>query len=93
MFNLFSRNQNKSKNIAKDRLKLVLVHDRADISPQILERMKNDIIDVIRNYVDIDEDGIDFKVTRTVKDKESRSNSELVANIPILRVKNNAENR
>lgn len=88
MFDIFRRNKNKSKNIAKDRLKLVLVHDRSDLSPALMERMKTDIIEVIQRYVEIDEMGIDFKVSRKVRDLRSDSTSELIANIPILRVKN-----
>lgn len=88
MFDIFKRNKDKSKNIAKDRLKLVLVHDRSDISPALMECMRNDIIEVIQRYVEIDEAGIDFKISRTVRDVRSDSTSELIANIPILRVKN-----
>lgn len=88
MFNIFNRNKNKSKNIATNRLKLVLVHDRADLSPHMLDMMKSDIIKVIEKYVDIDTDGMDIKVTRSVRDTRHEALSELVANIPIKRVKN-----
>ncbi|NLM07061.1 MAG: cell division topological specificity factor MinE [Tissierellia bacterium] len=87
IFDIFNRNKKKSKNIAADRLKLVLVHDRADLSPYLLDKMKEDIIKVIEKYVDIDTDGMDLKVTRSVKDNRNEAKSELVANIPIKRVK------
>ncbi|NLD48023.1 MAG: cell division topological specificity factor MinE, partial [Clostridiaceae bacterium] len=52
---LFSRSKN-SKDLAKERLKLVLIHDRANVSPQFLEMVKGEIIKVISNYMDVDED-------------------------------------
>ena len=51
---LLNRNRKTSKEIAKDRLKVVLIHDRANISPEIMQAIKNDIIEVISHYVDID---------------------------------------
>jgi cell division topological specificity factor len=51
-----------SKDTAKDRLKLVLVHDRANVSPQFLEMVKSEIIKVIRNYMDIDEETLEITV-------------------------------
>ena len=86
MFEFFRR-KDKSKSVAKERLKLVLVHDRADLSPYLLEKMKTDIIKVIEKYVDVDTEGLDIKLTRTVKDHRKEIKSKLVANIPIKRVK------
>ena len=85
---MFGKKQEKSKNVAKERLKLVLVHDRSDLSPQLLEMMKTDIIRVISEYADIDEEGLDIKVTRMKKDSNSMPSSALVANIPIIKIKN-----
>lgn len=69
--------------IAKDRLKLVLVSDRAGCSPEIMEMIKNDIIAVISKYIEIDLDGLDIKISQM----ESESNNGVVpvlfANIPI----------
>ena len=45
-----------SGSVAKDRLKLVLVHDRVNCSSQVLEMLKTDIIKVISNYMEIDDD-------------------------------------
>ena len=50
---LLNRNQKTSKEIAKDRLKVVLIHDRANISPEVMQALKNDIIEVISHYMDI----------------------------------------
>lgn len=66
-----------SKNIAKERLRLVLVHDRASISPQLLETLKEDMLDVISNYMDIDRRGTTVKLD---SDDESIA---LIASIPV----------
>lgn len=84
---IFNLKKENSKNTAKERLKLVLVHDRSDLSPKLLDMMKSDIIRVISEYVEIDEKEMDIKVTRMKKDSESMPSSALVANIPILKVK------
>ena len=49
-----------SGSVAKDRLKLVLVHDRVNCSSQVLEMLKTDIIKVISNYMEIDEEELDI---------------------------------
>ncbi|HZK00633.1 MAG TPA: cell division topological specificity factor MinE [Tissierellaceae bacterium] len=87
LFKIFSRKKENSKNVAKERLKLVLVHDRSDLSPQLLEMMKTDIIRVISEYAEIDEEGLDIKLTRMKKDGEITPISALVANIPINKIK------
>ena len=88
-FKLLTRKQEKSKNVAKERLKLVLVHDRADLSPKLLEMMKGDIIRVISEYAEIDSEGIDIKLTRMKRDEDTSPVSALVANIPIIKVRDN----
>lgn len=87
LFKIFGKKQEKSKNLAKERLKLVLVHDRADISPKFLDMIKGDIIRVISEYAEIDEEGLDIKLTRMKREKDTSTISALVANIPILKVK------
>lgn len=79
----FFNNKPQSKNIAKDRLKLVLVHDRANCSTQVLEMIKTDIIRVISNYMEIDEDELEMQITNTKADDKSEAVSVLYANIPI----------
>ena len=70
-----------SGTVAKDRLKLVLISDRTNCSPDIMEQMKNDIIDVISKYVDIDTDCLDIKMTKA--DLDSETANVILANIPI----------
>lgn len=79
----FFNNKPQSKDIAKDRLKLVLVHDRANCSTQILEMLKTDIIRVISNYMEIDEDELEMEITNTKPDENNPSVPVLYANIPI----------
>ena len=72
-----------SGNVAKDRLKLVLVSDRAGCSPEIMEQIKNDIIAVISKYIVIDQEGLDIKITQTESDGNNGNVPALFANIPI----------
>lgn len=76
-----------SGNIAKDRLKLVLVSDRANCSPEIMEQIKNDIIKVISKYVEIDPEGLDIKITQTESEGNNGTVPALFANIPIKDLK------
>jgi len=80
-----------SKDCAKERLKLVLIHDRANVSPQFLEMVKGEIIKVISNYMDIDEDTLDIQMTRTKSEEGDRVVPALVANIPIKSVKSSGK--
>ncbi|WP_167956494.1 cell division topological specificity factor MinE [Anaerosporobacter faecicola] len=76
-----------SGNVAKDRLKLVLVSDRANCSPEIMEQMKNDIIKVISKYVEIDEEKLDIEITQTDSEENNGKVPALIANIPIKDLK------
>jgi cell division topological specificity factor len=73
--------------IAKNRLKLVLVSDRANCSPDVMEQIKNDIIDVISKYIEIDLDGMDIKITQTESETHKGTVPALFANIPIKDMK------
>lgn len=90
LFKLFSRNKS-SKDIAKERLQLVLIHDRANVSPQFLEMIKGEIMKVISNYMDIDESALDIQLTRTKSEDGNRIVPALIANIPIKNVKNSGK--
>ncbi|MFU0827549.1 MAG: cell division topological specificity factor MinE [Lachnoclostridium sp.] len=76
-----------SSSVAKDRLKLVLVSDRAGCSPEIMEQIKNDIINVISRYVEIDMEGLDIKITQTELEGNNGVVPALFANIPIKDLK------
>ncbi len=70
-----------SAQVARERLRLVLVHDRASVSPQFLESLKEDLIRVISSYMEIDEGGMDVSLS------SENTSVALVANIPIKRMK------
>ncbi len=67
----------KSANLAKERLKLVLIHDRTDLSPVALDSMKDELIAVISRYVEIDPHAV-----RIAMEQEGRE-QRLVADIPL----------
>lgn len=82
---LFSIFRPSSKDVAKERLKLILIHDRADLSPELLEAIKGEILNVIAKYVEIDNSDVEVKLTKT--DLDEGNSPALVANIPIKRTK------
>ncbi len=90
-FDFFSRN--KSGNVAKDRLKLLLVSDRANCSPEMMEAIKNDIIKVISKYMDVDTEALDIQITQTESEGGNGSVPALFANIPIKDIKTGNPNR
>ncbi len=58
---LFGRKK-KSAKTARDRIQLAVIRDRVDCSPEILNKMKREIIEVIKKYMVIDEEGLDVKI-------------------------------
>ncbi len=91
MFDLkkFFSKQPKSSNVAKDRLKLVLVHDRANCSPELLEMIRGEILEVLQKYVNIDDQKLDIRISNHEKDFEGKP--ALIANIPITSMKRGQE--
>ena len=79
-----------SKSTAKERLHLVLAQDRANISADFLEMMKQEIIEVIKKYIDIDEGAIDVRLTNKQGEDGTVGAPSLYANIPIVTIKNEA---
>ena len=77
-----------SKDTAKERLHLVLMQDRANVSVDFLELMKQEIIDVIKKYIDVDESAIDVRLTNKENDDGTNGAPALYANIPIINIKN-----
>jgi len=84
LFKLFSSKPS-PKEVAKDRLQLILIHDRADVSPEFLEIIKGEILKVLSNYADFDNRDIEVKLTRT--EEGEGSSPALVASIPIKNMK------
>ena len=76
-----------SGDVAKDRLKLLLISDRANCSPEVMELIKNDIIKVISKYMEIDCENLDIQITLTESDGQNGHVPALCANIPIKDLK------
>ncbi|TDA70082.1 MAG: cell division topological specificity factor MinE [Clostridia bacterium] len=70
-----------SKEIATERLRLVLVHDRAGVSPSFLEALKEDLLQVISRYMEVDSTAVEVSLTR------EKNSVALMASIPVLRLK------
>lgn len=75
---LFGPRQPSSREIAKERLQLVLAYDRVKISPELLQILKNELIAVISRYVEIDRDGVEVTFS------QGKRHSRLIADIPLL---------
>ena len=84
------KNAANSKSAAKERLHLVLMQDRANVSADFLELMKQEIIEVIKKYIEVDEEAIDVRLTNQAKDDGTNGAPALYANIPIMNIKNEA---
>lgn len=74
------------KEVAKDRLKLILIHDRGEIAPEIIDKIREEILEVISKYIDIQVDDVEISVNRS-DDNEGEKSSALIANIPIKNIK------
>lgn len=74
-----------SKELAKDRLKLVLIHDRASLSPAIMDNLRRDLVEVISRYMDFDETALDVQMA------EQENMTMLEVNIPVAGVKRNSK--
>jgi cell division topological specificity factor len=75
---LFGRADSTSAKTAKERLQFVLIHDRTDISPAVMEQLKDEIIAVISKHVDINRAGVEINLTQSARE------NRLVANIPLM---------
>lgn len=77
----------KSKDTAKERLHLVLMQDRANVSADFLDMMRQEIIEVIKKYIDVDEKDIDVRLTNKTNEDGTMGAPALYANIPIAGIR------
>jgi len=77
--NFFGNKGNKSKDEAKKRLKILLVHDQLDLSPVQIDQMKEEIIAVISKYADIRHDRVEFKLNR------DQGSVNIESSVPVIR--------
>ncbi|MEP7199477.1 MAG: cell division topological specificity factor MinE [Chloroflexota bacterium] len=84
---IFGQRSSSSGAVAKERLQLVLVHDRVKLSPELVEMLKSEIIAVISKHVNIDEQAMEIKLT------SGKGFQKLTADIPILGSRDGAATR
>lgn len=75
------RGEQQSKDVAKNRLHLILIQDRSGVDPELLKELRGDLIATISKYFDIDQSALEVEIQR------EEETVALVANIPILRMK------
>lgn len=80
---LFGSEKN-SKELAKDRLKLVLIHDRASLSPALMDNLRHDLVQVLSKYMEFDESALDVQMA------EQETMTMLEVNIPVAGVRRNS---
>ena len=81
-----------SKDQAKERLHLVLMQDRANVSADFLDLMRQEIIEVIKKYIEVDEEAIDVRLTNKDNGDGTTGAPALYANIPIMKIKDEVKN-
>ena len=91
--NIFKRSKKRellkssSKDTAKERLHLVLMQDRANVSADFLDLMRQEIVEVIKKYIDIDEEAMDVRLGAETNEDGTQGAPALYANIPIINIK------
>ncbi|RNC29941.1 MAG: Cell division topological specificity factor [Candidatus Dichloromethanomonas elyunquensis] len=81
LFRVLGKHTPNSRIYAKERLRLVLVHDRASISPYLMNRLKEDLLRVISDYMIIDEEGMEVHLD------QDEQEVALVASIPVKKIR------
>lgn len=84
LFNFGTRQ--KPKDVAKDRLRLILIHDRGDIPAETVDKIREEILAVLSKYIEIDAEDVEIAVTKSEM-LEGEGSPALSCNIPIRGVR------
>ncbi len=79
---IMGRTKPKSGAVAKNRLQLVLVQDRVNLSPARMDQLKDELVQVISKYVEIDPNEIEIALT------SNNRQSRLTADVPVVGARN-----
>ena len=82
LLKVFSNKTTTPNDVAKDRLKLILIHDRGDIDPETIDKIRMEILQVLSKYIEIEADDVEIALNRAGSDEDGNGPA-LVANIPI----------
>ena len=82
LLKVFSNKTTTPKDVAKDRLKLILIHDRGDIDLETIDKIRMEILQVLSKYIEIEADDVEIALNRAGSDEDGNGPA-LVANIPI----------
>lgn len=77
----------KTNKLAKDRLHVLLVQDRASVSAEFIDLMKEEVVEVVKKYVTVDDEGIDLNMKSEINEN-GKTEAGLVIRIPILNIRN-----
>lgn len=83
----------KTRNVAKDRLKILLISDRVNCSPRTMDSIRNEIADVLSKYMQIDKEHMEIQIGQVGTRESGRDQqaSVLYINIPIMDIRSNQE--
>lgn len=77
---IMSMRPQRSKEDAKSRLKVLLIHDQVDLTQAQMDRMREEIMEVIARYVEVDDDNVEFSLNK------AETGVALVSSVPVRRV-------
>lgn len=84
LLKVFSSKTTTPKEVAKDRLKLILIHDRGDLDPETLDKIRLEILEVLSKYIEIEAEDVDIALNR---EGNTEDGPALIANIPIKNIR------
>ena len=84
-FRQTEKKEENAKDVACNRLRVVLMQDRTNLTPELLQRMRQELIDLLSKYVEMDKDALELNF-----DQEG-GQMALMLSIPVLRAKDEAE--